>query len=68
LWHGRRGSGTKSTKKMTAGLDERNYHPITLLSTVDGVYESMMSIHVNNHLDSKLEPCLSVYTEEKTKL
>ena len=30
-------------------LDERNYRPITLLSTVDKVYESMMSIKVNNH-------------------
>ena len=33
-------------------LDERNFCPITLLSTVDKVYESMMSIQVNNHFDS----------------
>ena len=45
-------------------LDERNYRPITLLSTVDKVFESMMSIQVNNHFDSKLDPCISVYRKK----
>ena len=42
-------------------LDERNYRPITLLSTVDKVFESMMSIPVNNHFDSKLDSRISAY-------
>ena len=45
-------------------LDERNYRPITLLSTVDKVFESMMSIQVNNHFDSKLDPCISAYRKK----
>ena len=45
-------------------LDERKYRPITLLSTVDKVYESMMSIQVNNHFDSELDPCLSAYRKK----
>ena len=60
LKHGRKKSGTQSTKRMT-GLDERNYRPITLLRTVDKVFESMMSIQVNNHFDSKLDPCIPAY-------
>ena len=47
-------------------LDERNYRPITLLSTVDKVYESMMSIQVNNHFDSELDPCLSAYRKKQS--
>jgi len=46
-------------------LDERNYRPITLLSTVDNVFESMMSIQVNKHFDSKLDPCISAYRKKK---
>ena len=45
-------------------LDERNYRPITLLSTVDKVFESMMSIQVNNHFDSKLDSCISAYRKK----
>ena len=45
-------------------LDERNYHLITLLSTVDKVFESMMSIQVYNHFDSQLDPCISVYRKK----
>ena len=45
-------------------VDERNYRPITLLSTVDKVFESMMSIQVNNHFDSKLDPCISAYRKK----
>ena len=45
-------------------LDERNYRPITLLSTVDKVFESMMSIQVNNHFDSKLDHCISAYRKK----
>ena len=45
-------------------LDERNYRPITLLSTVDKVFESMTSIQVNNHFDSKLDPCISAYRKK----
>ena len=45
-------------------LDERNYRPITLLSTVDKVFESMISIQVNNHFDSKLDPCISAYRKK----
>ena len=50
--------------------DFRNYRPITLLtllillSTVDKVFESMMSIQVNNHFDSKLDPCISAYRKK----
>ena len=45
-------------------MDERNYRPITLLSTVDKVFESMMSIQVNNHFDSKLDHCISAYRKK----
>ena len=45
-------------------LDERNYRPTTLLSTVDKVFESMMSTQVNNHFDSKLNPCISAYRKK----
>ena len=45
-------------------LDERNYRPITLLSTVDKVFERMMSIQVNNHFDSKLDLCISAYRKK----
>ena len=36
-------------------LDERNYRPITLLSTVDKVFESMMSIQVYNDKNATYE-------------
>ena len=52
-------------KETIAQLHERNYRPITLLSTVDKVYESMMSIQVNNHFDSELDPCLSAYWKKQ---
>ena len=45
-------------------LDERNYRPITLLSTVDKVFESTMSIQVNNHFDSKLDSRISAYRKK----
>ena len=45
-------------------LDERNYRPITLLSTVDKVFESMMSIQVNNDFESKLDSCISAYRKK----
>ena len=45
-------------------MDERNFRPITLLSTVDKVFESMMSIQVCNHFDSKLDPCTSAYRKK----
>ena len=37
---------------------------LILLSTVDKVFESMMSIQVNNHFDSKLDPCISAYRKK----
>ena len=48
-------------RKKDDRLDERNYGPITLLSTLDKVFESMMSILVNNQFDSTLDPCISAY-------
>ena len=39
-------------------LDERNYRPITLLSTVDNVFESMMSIQVYNDNNATYEELL----------
>ena len=45
-------------------LDERNYRLKTLLSIVDKVFESMMSIQVNNRFDSKLDPCISAYRKK----
>lgn len=45
-------------------LEEGNYRSITWLSTVDKVYEFMMSIQVNNHFVSTLDPCLSVYRKK----
>ena len=45
-------------------FDERNYRPITLLSVVDKVYESMMSTQVNNHYDCMLDPSLSAYRKK----
>ena len=54
----------KKVYKKDDQLDERNYRPTILLSTADKVYKSMMSIQVNNHLDSKLGPCLSMYRKK----
>lgn len=48
-------------RKKDDRLDERNYGPITLLSTLDKVFESIMSILVNNQFDSTLDPCISAY-------
>ena len=42
-------------------LDEKNYRPITLLCTVDKVYEQLLSEQVNKHFDTILNPCLSAY-------
>ena len=39
-------------------MDERNYRPITLLSTVDKVFESMMSIQVYNDNNATYEELL----------
>jgi len=42
-------------------LDEKNYHPITLLCTVDKVYEQLLSEQVNGYFHTILDPCLSAY-------
>ena len=63
LLEGKKGEWNPVHKKDDR-LDERNYRPITLLSTVDKVFESMMSIQVNNHFDSKLDPCISAYRKK----
>ena len=42
-------------------LDEKNHRPITLLCTVDKVYEQLLSEQVNKHFDTILNPCLSAY-------
>ena len=34
--------------------------------SVDKAYESMMSIQVNNHFDSELDPCLSAYRKKQS--
>lgn len=42
-------------------LDKNNYRPITLLCTVDQIYEQLLSEQVNNHFHTILDPCLSAY-------
>ena len=42
-------------------LDETNYRPITLLSTVDKVYEQLLSNQVKEYFDQILDPCLTAY-------
>lgn len=42
-------------------LDEKNYRPITLLCTVDKVYEQLLSEQVNGYFYTILDPYLSAY-------
>ena len=42
-------------------MDVRKYGPITLLSVVDKVFESMMSSQVANYIDCMFNPCISAY-------
>ena len=41
-------------------MDEKNYRPITLLTIVGKVYESM-STQISSYMDSKLDHCVSAY-------
>ena len=45
-------------------LDEKNYRPITLLCTVDKVYEQLLSGQINEHFTPELDPCLSAYRKK----
>ena len=42
------------------------YHPITLLCTVDQVYEQLLSEQVNGHFNTFLDPSLSAYRKNQS--
>ena len=42
-------------------LNEMNYRPVTLLSTVDKVYEQLLSGQVCQHFDNVFGPSISAY-------
>lgn len=47
-------------------LDKKNYRPLTLLCTVDKVYEQLLNGQVNGHFDPELDPCLSAYRKKNS--
>ena len=42
-------------------VDKTNYRPITLLNTVDKIYEKLLSNQINNCFESELDRCISAY-------
>jgi hypothetical protein len=42
-------------------MDKKNYRPITLLSTVDKVFERLLTTQLNERFENVFAPCISAY-------